>query len=244
MRALAASVVCCLALLAPERAGATAPAAPWAKSAHVAFEGCPARHIVLKATMSRLTFAPNEAILVDIKVSNVSDTACGHSGDPLSSLGVVISSCGNVSMKIVNTRSQEVFPGPGEAPSCASPFSVRLPPHHSLTAIGAWSQQLGLHGTTQVPAGTYRIVIDRKIVFTISLIGPTVGTRPHPQGPCQSFFNLVATSQHHCPIGQVAPPMPGTTPTPTVPPTTTTTPTAHAAQAAAPMQPGKSRPSR
>jgi hypothetical protein len=249
------------------------------KSAHVAFESCPIATTLMKATLLGTNFSANQPILVGISVRNESNHACGHaprSSNPLSSLGIEIGPCGNVSLRVENAQRHNVFPGPGDVPSCTLQFSVRLRAHQSLSTVGVWNQQLGLNGQTRVPAGTYRIIIDNKITFSITLTspsGPVVpgapNTTPPSPGPCGSFFNLIASAPTptpatttttttttpiptgpKCPIGQVAPPTPGHTPTPTVPPSTTTTTApgnshnaANAANAVAPP-PGTNPPSR
>jgi hypothetical protein len=222
-----------------ETAAAAAPSPTLIKSAHVAFENCPARTTILRVTMLNLFYVSYQSILVGISVRNTSGTACGHTYLPrsvaLPNLGLQIGPCGSVSMVVKNALGQEVFPGPGDAPSCPQHYSVRLPAHHSLTTVAVWSQQLGLNGQGLVPRGIYRIIIDKKIVFHLTLTDPggpiapgTSHPTPPPPGPCGSFFDLVASTSTttpgpKCPIGQVAPPTAGSTPTPTVQPTTPTT---------------------
>jgi hypothetical protein len=242
--AMAASVS--TAVTGARPAAASKPSTALIKTTRVAFENCPARSTVMKVTMLGLTFSTNEPILVGISIRNDSDKACGHlslpRSAPLASLGIQIGPCGNVSMVVEDAQRHEVFPGPGDAPSCAQRFSVRVPAHHSVASVGVWSQQLGLHGQTPVPRGIYRIIIDKVITFTVTLTSPGGSlapgqrpTTPPRPGPCGRVFNLIAstpttTPGPKCPIGQIAPPLPGSTPTPTVPPTTTTTaPMAHPA---------------
>ncbi len=227
-RFAAAAVTAAAALwgLGQVGAGATGkPTGPFVKTTHVAFEGCPARNILLKATLLSLTYGMNQPILVGITIRNQSGTTCGHNSgsraNAQSGLGLEIGPCGNVSLKVENAQNQEVFPGPNDAPSCAAAFSVRLPAHRSLTTASVWSQQQGLNGQTQVPRGSYRILVDGKITFTVALTGPSVTTTPLPlpappaQGPCNSVYRLIdvaptttttTTNPHqHCPIGQITP---------------------------------------
>src|SRR5581483_5593114 len=113
------------------------------KSAHVAFENCPARTTVLTATLLALTFSPNQPILVGVSVRNDSNRACGSNGKPgslLGGLGVVIGPCGNVAMQVKNGNGHTVFPAPRTTP-CPSRSTSRLLAHHALHTVGVWSQQ-------------------------------------------------------------------------------------------------------
>jgi hypothetical protein len=217
------------------------------KSAHVAFETCPARTTVLTATLLQLTFTPTQPILVGVSVRNEANHPCGSNGSPsslLGGLGVVIGPCGNVVLHVENASGHNVFPAPRTTP-CAAHSSTRLTAHHTLHTVGIWNQQEGSADSASAPRGQYRIVVDKKIVFNILLVGPsgtlippnTIPTKPRPPGPCGRVFNLVrapastttttttttTTKPPTCPIGRVGGPSTGI-PTPTVPaaPTTTT----------------------
>jgi hypothetical protein len=260
MRASAAATLGCISALVliavgdaglAEPAGATSSPA-LTKSTHFAYGECAAKTTVLKASLDHLTFAKGQAVVVHVTITNTSTRPCGDvttngSNPPPLPTRIVIGICGQVSLQVDTRNGHNIFPG---LQTYMCPFipGPALSAHGSVSANGTWNQVAYPAPTTPgrtshaVAAGRYRLIIGGELSFPITVKGasaPSSASAPASGGPCGSFFNLVAstptptpttTVHQRCPIDQVAPPFPGSIPTPTVPPTTnpTTTKTANA----------------
>ncbi len=201
---LGLALVLVLVLASPAGARSTTRQSELVKSAHVAFETCAARSTVVTATLLALTFAPTQPILVGVSVRNNAAKPCGSNGAPgslLGGLGVVFGPCGNVGLQVENGSGHTVFPSPSTG-SCANRSSTVLGAHRTLHSVGIWNQQIGsANSSIDAPRGQYRIIIDKKIVFTVLLVG-TGGTlippsvtpqKPPTPGICNRVFNLIGT---------------------------------------------------
>ena len=76
--AIAAATATATAGAAGSAAYAAAATAPTiTRSAHVAFENCNARHVVLSVTAPRRPFRLSEPVTVEVRLSNSGSTTCG-----------------------------------------------------------------------------------------------------------------------------------------------------------------------
>jgi hypothetical protein len=177
----AAIVACSLVALpsaasaAPADQGAvTAPvsaAGGVVKSAHLTLGDCSARNVVMRATMARRSFTASQPVTVTALVSNNGSRPCTFGGS--TGPHQVIGPCGSFSMDVFNGHGADIWPGP-VAYSCPMIGASTLAPHATLTATGSWPKSsVTRTSNAPAPAGTYRLVIDRTISFSIRLTSPT-----------------------------------------------------------------------
>ena len=176
--AVAAALVC-LATATTTAAGSAAYAAPATaqtitRSAHVAFENCNARHVVLTVTAPRHAFRLTEPVTVQVRLSNTGSTACGaplaeHVPEARTALSV--GPCGTLPLTVRNLGGVGVYPGP-LVYFCTDEAGLRLGPHSTARATAGWSQTVYL-GTPpkpqHAPPGTYRLTVDRAVTVPVVL---------------------------------------------------------------------------
>jgi hypothetical protein len=162
-------------------ATATATAAPAAapsitRTAHVAFENCNARHIVLSVTTVTHAFAANEPVTVTVRLRNTGSTTCGA---PLSQRVpearriLSVGPCGTLPLTVSTTGGVPVYPGT-QIFFCPEATGFRLGPHSTAQATGSWGQEDSSGPgnppkTEHAPAATYRLTVDRVVTVPITL---------------------------------------------------------------------------
>jgi hypothetical protein len=173
--ASAAAIVACGVVALPSAVSAGQRAVPGAggtvKSAPTALGACSARNVVLRATIPRRTFTARQPVQVSAVITNHGSRPCtfGGSAGPRQ----VIGPCGAFSMDVFNRAGVDIWPGP-VAYSCPMISAATLAPHAALTATGSWPKaSVTRTSNVAAPAGTYRLVIDRRISFSITLSSPT-----------------------------------------------------------------------
>jgi len=162
-------------------ATATATAAPAAapsitRTAHVAFENCNARHIVLSVTAPTHAFAANEPATVTVRLRNTGSTTCGA---PLSQRVpearriLSVGPCGTLPLTVSTTGGVPVYPGT-QIFFCPEATGFRLGPHSTAQATGSWAQEDSSGPgnppkTEHAPAATYRLTVDWVVTVPITL---------------------------------------------------------------------------
>jgi hypothetical protein len=153
-------------------AAATAPTIT--RSAHVAFENCNPRHVVLSVTAPRRPFRLSEPVTVEVRLSNSGSTTCGTplaQHVPEARAALTVGPCGTLPLSVRNLGGDDVYPGP-LVYFCTDQAGLRLGPHSTVQASAHWSQAAYL-GTPpkprHAPPGTYRLTVDRAVTVPIVL---------------------------------------------------------------------------
>ncbi len=196
------------------------------RSAHVAFEGCSARHITLRVSIAKDPFPIGQTVTYEVSVANSGATACGPSQQRVPPLrrALTIGPCGVLSGVVTDVYGLDVYPGK-EIFSCPLLWGVHLGAHATIKAEGTWMGYEALEGG---PAGTikwqkapldrYNVVVDDAVSVPFQLAGaPSVPSVPPSVPP--SLPPTPITPNPNLPT----PTTPATThdlPTPTTPTTT------------------------
>jgi hypothetical protein len=165
---------------APAHAPAHAPAPTHIKSitrsAHVAFDNCNARHIILSVTAPAHAFTPNQTVTVTVRLRNTGSTTCGpplarHVPEARRVLSV--GPCGTLPLTVRTVGGVAVYPGT-QVFFCPEAIGVRLGPHSAIQATGYWAQEAYLGPgnppeAEHAPPATYRLTVDRVVTVPITL---------------------------------------------------------------------------
>ena len=157
-------------------ATATAPSPGITRSAHVAFENCNARHIILSVTAPRHAFAPHEPVTVTVRLRNTGSTTCGTplaQHVPQARRALSVGPCGTLPLTVRTTGGVAVYPGT-QVFFCPEATGFRLGPHSTAQALGYWTGEAYLGPGTppkaeHAPAATYRLTVDRVVTVPITL---------------------------------------------------------------------------
>src|SRR6202034_4190501 len=139
----AAPAAASAAIATGSAAYAAAPTTPTiTRSAHVAFENCNARHVVLSVTAPRHAFPLSEPVTVEVRLSNSGSTTCGaplaqHVPEPRGAL--TVGPCGTLPLTVRNVGGVDVYPGP-VVYFCTDEAALRLGPHSTARGAAQWSQ--------------------------------------------------------------------------------------------------------
>ncbi len=102
------------------------------RSAHVAFEGCTARHITVGVSIARDAFPIGQAVTYEVSVTNSGSTACGPAQNSVPPLrrALTIGPCGVLPGVIANATGLDVYRGREVfgCPLFSGSTSVRTPP--------------------------------------------------------------------------------------------------------------------
>ena len=200
------------------------------RSAHVAFEGCSARHITLRVSIAKDPFPIGQTVTYEVSVANSGDTACGQSEQSIPPLrrALTIGPCGVLSGVVANAYGLDVYPGK-EIFSCPLFWGVHLGAHATIKAEGTWMGYEALSGGPdgtikwqKALSGRYNVVVDDAVSVPFQLAGaPSVPSVPPPLPPGSS--RPTAPTRATSPI---TPLMPNPNlPTPTTPATARNLPT-------------------
>jgi len=138
------------------------------KTASVALGTCPATDVVMRALIPRLNYSANQPVSVAVVVRNVGSHTCTFGGTG-NRYPEYIGPCGAISLQVDGRGGAPLWPGP-VAYSCPAISATALAPGAKFTATGAWPKAIVTRSSSSgAPAGTYRLVIDRAITFTIPL---------------------------------------------------------------------------
>jgi hypothetical protein len=144
------------------------------RSAHVAYEGCPASHVLLTASIQAGAFAPEQLVTYQVTLRNLGNAPCDSSQadsfrGALGPGAMLLGPCAPLSVDIQNARGVDEYPG-ADAISCPAFFGPVLAPHHTLHTTGNWDQRRDLvPGRAYVPEGHYRLVIAGKVSLPVTI---------------------------------------------------------------------------
>jgi hypothetical protein len=146
------------------------------KTAHVPLGNCTATDVIMRALLPRLTYTASQPVTVAVVVHTVGPHACIYGGTG-NRYPEFIGPCGAFSLQVFGRGGAPVWPGP-VAYHCPAISATPLAPGAEATATGTWPKAMVTRSSSSgAPAGTYRLVIDRAITFTITLREPG-----HPGG--------------------------------------------------------------
>jgi hypothetical protein len=180
------------------------------RSAHVAYEGCPAKDVVLSVSVNRHTFVTGQPVTYRVSLHNLSGQRCNAPGEqspPQQSqlgggpLGFLLGPCSPLPVIIDNAKGVDVFPGP-EAISCPAILGPSLAAHATISTTGTWDQMEGglrpARIATPAPVGRYRIVVAGKVTVPITIVrvppSPAVTGAMHRSSPTETTATNTATA--------------------------------------------------
>jgi hypothetical protein len=158
------------------------------RSAHIAYEGCPAKDVMLSVSVNRHTFVTGQPVSYRVRLHNLSGQRCnvpGAQSPPQlpngndsslggGPLGFLLGPCSPLPVAVDNAKGVDVFPGP-EAISCPAILGPSLASHATLSTTGTWDQMEGglrpARIATPAPVGRYRIVVGGKVSVPITIVG-------------------------------------------------------------------------
>jgi hypothetical protein len=163
-------------------AAGTAPqrvASPLSRSAHVAYQGCPSKDVVLTVTLSARTYGLGQNVHYMVRLHNLSATRCAGAtpaapGGPLrvGPLSVALGPCGSLPLWITDSRRAPVFPNTGGV-SCPLLLGPPLAPHATLRTAGTWDRVEGGLRPARIPRpappGRYQLVVGRGVSLPFTL---------------------------------------------------------------------------
>ena len=188
---------------AADKATTTSPAVT--RSAHIAYEGCPAKDVVLSVSVGHDTYLTGQLVTYRVSLHNESGRRCTVPGDQASillpnanssspaggQLGYLLGPCSSLPLTIDNSKGVQVFPGP-EAVSCPNFLGPPLGAHATISTTGTWNQMVGgglrpARVPTLAPPGRYRIMVGSKVGVSVTFVGPQaapgVTSAGRPVGP-------------------------------------------------------------
>ena len=178
MFAACALVVAVFLLEAPVAAvgAATTSSSPRTitRSAHVAYEGCPASHVLLTASIQAGAFAAEQLVTYQVTLRNLGNASCGYSQADsfrgvLAPGSMLLGPCAPLSVGIQNARGVDEYPG-AEAISCPAFLGPVLAAHGTLHTTGNWDQRRDLvPGRAYVPEGHYRLVVAGRVTLPVTI---------------------------------------------------------------------------
>jgi hypothetical protein len=138
------------------------------KTAHVLLGNCTAKEVRMRALIARLTYTASQPVNVAVVVHNVSSQTCTYGGTGRNSIEY-IGPCGAIPLQVTGGGGVPIWPGPGIT-SCPEIGATTLAPGAEFTASGTWPKAIVTRkSSSDAPPGSYRLVIDRVITFTITL---------------------------------------------------------------------------
>ncbi len=195
------SLLAALTVVGINPVGAASHPAPTtiSRSAHVAYAGCPAKDVELTVTLPTRTFGLGQNVHYQVRLHNLSATAC-RNGTPthpeLGPPGLQLGPCSSMPLSIENARNTQVFPDAGGL-ACPALLGPPLAPHATLRAIGTWDRVEGAvragHIPMPAPSGRYRLVIGRvvSVPFTLTDAPPTADLTARVRPPSATWAGVL-----------------------------------------------------
>jgi hypothetical protein len=161
----------------PPTLPAAPPGHPLTRSAHVAFDGCPAKAVTLTVTIPAGP-APSAPVRYDVTVHNRGNTACGtafRSGPPAAGR-FAVGPCSSMPATFVNALGVDVYPGQAAffCPLITGPY---IAPHATVRATATWpgtedvaTRPGGPSQLRPAPPGAYELVVDNAVEVPFTLI--------------------------------------------------------------------------
>jgi len=137
------------------------------KRASIALGSCPAKDVVMRVALSRLTYDQFQTVNVRAVVRNVGRVVCtyGGTGHGDQNMGP----CGTFPLSVVDSSGTNIWPGP-IAYSCPMISQSRLAPGKHVLVTGIWPKAVVTRsGSSSAPLGSYQLVVARRVTFTIKL---------------------------------------------------------------------------
>jgi hypothetical protein len=153
------------------------------RSAHVSYEGCPAKDVELTVTLSARTYAVGQNVHYWVRLHNLSAKTCidGAKFAPVDAArgpsSLDIGPCSSLPLSIENTRSEQVYPDAGGI-ACPMLLGPSLTPHATLRTTGTWDRVEGsfrpVHIPAPAPPGHYRLFVGHAagVPFTLTDVLP------------------------------------------------------------------------
>ena len=137
------------------------------KRSSIALGSCPATDVVVRVSLSRLTYDQFQTVNVGAVVRNVGRVVCtyGGTGHGNQNMGP----CGTFPLSVVNSSGTNIWPGP-IAYSCPMMSQSRLAPGKHVLVTGIWPKAVVTRsGSSSAPVGSYQLVVANTVTFTIKL---------------------------------------------------------------------------
>ena len=155
------------------------------RSAHVPYQGCPAKDVELTVTLSARTYGLGQNVHYLVRLHNLSAKVCPGGALSVPSLpgasplpALQLGPCGSLPVAVENARGAPVFPDTGGL-ACPVLLGATLTAHETLRTLGTWDRVEGslrpAHLPTSAPAGRYRLLIGGVVTvpFTLTDAPPT-----------------------------------------------------------------------
>jgi hypothetical protein len=137
------------------------------KRASVALGSCPAKDVVIRVTLPRLTYDQSQTVEVTALVQNVGRVVCTYDGTGHGDQNM--GPCGTLPLSVVDSSGENIWPGP-IAYSCPMISQTHLAPRKHVLVIGTWPKAVVTRtGSSAAPIGSYQLVVANKVTFTIKL---------------------------------------------------------------------------
>jgi hypothetical protein len=137
------------------------------KTASVALGSCPAKDVVMRVSLSRLTYDQSQTVNVGAVVRNVGRVVCTYGGTGRGDQNM--GPCGTFSLSVVDSSGTNIWPGP-IAYSCPMIGQTRLAPGMQVLVTGMWPKAVVTRsGSSSAPVGSYQLVVANTVTFTIKL---------------------------------------------------------------------------
>lgn len=190
--ALAATLATCATLAAatftattwPAQAATPAKPVTITRSAHLAFEGCNARHIVLTVTVQSKPFPSDKPVTLAVRLANTGGTPCGTPANQHAALpahrSLNVGPCGNLSLVVRTTQGTDVFPGKAVF-FCPEERGVGIGAHSTVRTTADWDLVAYTTSATSAtspqgppqpghaPPGRYRVTVAGVVSVPITL---------------------------------------------------------------------------
>jgi hypothetical protein len=141
---------------------------PLTKTANIALGTCAAKDVVVQASLPRLTYWASQPVAVGVVVHNIGSQTCTYGGTG-GRYPEYMGPCGAFPLEVESPGGAPLWPGP-VAYSCPAISATSLAPGAKVTATGTWPKAIVTRSSSRgAPAGTYRVVVDQHITFTITL---------------------------------------------------------------------------
>ena len=169
------------ALTVPAQAATPAKPATITRSAHLAFEGCNARHIVLTVTVQSKAFPSDKPVTLAVRLANTGGTPCGTPANQHAALpahrSLNVGPCGNLSLVVRTTQGTNVFPGKAVF-FCPEERGVGIGAHSTVRTTADWDLVAYTPSATSpqapprpghAPPGRYRVSVAGAVTVPITL---------------------------------------------------------------------------
>ena len=155
--------------------GAVTKAPSITRSAHIAFENCNTRQILLSVTVPTHAFRSSQQVTFLVRLHNTGSTACGTPSAkhvPPARRTFDVGPCGVLSLVVRASSGASVYPGPSVY-FCPEESRLRLGPHGTAQTTANWSQAAYLGSPPKpqhAPIGTYHLVVAGAVTVPVTLI--------------------------------------------------------------------------